>query len=159
VTWRSAKTGSDPLFGQGHMAHGNMNSNRQRGRRVPRRTFLRTAGVSIALPFLDAMLPVGLRVAKAAESTSPARMLLVGRDLGFHAPYFFPDSTGKNYAASRYLEVLTRHRDDFTVFSGVSHRGYPANHCTFAALFTGVAAEGIRSSSDVRNTISLDQVV
>lgn len=136
-----------------------MSSNRQRGRRLPRRTFLRAAGVSIALPFLDAMVPVGLRVAKAAESTSPPRMLLIARDLGFHAPYFFPDNTGKDYTASRYLEVLTRHRDDFTVFSGVSHHGYPAHHGTFGALFTGVAPEGLRNGNVLRNTISLDQCV
>ncbi|HEV3024282.1 MAG TPA: DUF1552 domain-containing protein, partial [Pirellulales bacterium] len=50
------------------------------------------------------------------------------------------------------------HRRDFTVFSGLSHRGYPATHDTQYALLTGAPAERVRFS-DVRNTISLDQFV
>jgi hypothetical protein len=131
--------------------------NRQRGRSLPRRSFLRAAGVSVALPFLDAMVPVGLRVAAASEELAPQRMLLIARDLGLHAPNFFPETTGKDYELTPYLKLLERHREEFTIFSGVSHLGYPGGHGTYAALFTGVAPEGLRSGTDVRNTISLDQ--
>lgn len=121
-----------------------------------RRTFLRSTGVAIGLPFLDAMLPV-----HAAESTRaaarPKRMVLVGRPLGMYAPFFFPEKTGKDYEPSRYLKLLTEHRDRFTVFSGMSHR-YAAGHFAEVGLFTGVRPENIRPS-DIRNTISLDQEV
>src|SRR5947209_3833313 len=52
-------------------------------RSLDRRTFLHAAGVSIALPFLDAMMP-----AQQPATPRPRRLVLIGRPLGFHAPYF-----------------------------------------------------------------------
>ncbi len=127
--------------------------------RLPRRTFLRAAGVTIAMPLLDAMFPIGLRAERETAAMSPKRMVLICRDLGFHAENFFPQKPGKDYEPSRYMKVLQEHRKDFTVFSGVSHRGYPASHGTYAAMLTGVAPIGFRDGNDVRNTISIDQEV
>lgn len=126
--------------------------------RIPldRRTFLRSSGVAIALPFLDAMLPASAKEAKKA-ATQPKRMLLVGRPLGMYAPFFFPETEGKDYEPSRYLKVLEPHRQQFTVFSGMSHH-YASGHFAEVGLFTGVRTENIRPS-DIRNTISLDQEV
>jgi hypothetical protein len=85
-------------------------------------------------------------------------MLLLGRPLGLHAPFFFPEKAGKDYEPSRYLRPLEAFRQEFTVFSGMSHPGYPGGHHTENALLTGVAPEGVRFG-DLRNTISLDQEV
>jgi hypothetical protein len=126
--------------------------------RLNRRTFLRSAGVSIGLPLLDAMLPIGLGADQKAAAMRAKRMLLVGRGLGLHAPYFFPEKAGKDYASSRLLKPLDDYRQDFTVFSGMSNRGYAGGHGTEVALFTGVGPEGMRQN-DIRNTISLDQEV
>src|SRR4051794_17616953 len=124
--------------------------------RLDRRTFLRAAGVCIGLPLLDAMLPVGLRAEQKARASSPKRLLLINKPLGIHGPYFFPQKAGKDYEPSRYLKAMKEHRKDFTVFSGMSHRGYPGGHHTDVAVFTGVAPDGVRFN-DVRNTVSLDQ--
>jgi hypothetical protein len=88
----------------------------------------------------------------------PRRMVLIGRPLGLHTPYLFPETAGPNYQHTRYTRLLDAHRAQFTVFSGMSHRGYPDAHHTDIALFTGAPPEGIRLN-DVRNTISLDQEV
>ena len=125
--------------------------------RLDRRTFLRAAGVAIALPFLDVMVPAGAAEAKKAL-TQPQRMVLIGRPLGMHGPYFFPEKAGRDYQPSRYLSLLSPHRDQFTVFSGMSHH-YPAGHFAECGLFTGVHPESIRGPSDIRNGISLDQEV
>ena len=127
-------------------------------RQLNRRTFLRAAGVCIGLPLLDAMLPVGLKAEEKTAALRAKRMLLISRPLGLHAPNFFPEKTGKDYEPSRYLKPLAEHRKDFTVFSGMSHRGYPGGHHTEVALLTGVAPEGVRFG-DIRNSISLDQEV
>jgi len=124
-----------------------------------RRTFLRDAGVCIGLPLLDAMLPIGLRAEQKAGAMRTKRLLLMSRPLGYHAPFFFPEKTGKDYQPSRYLKPLIDYRQDFTVFSGLSHRGYPGGHHAEVALFTGVAPEGVRDMGSIRNTISLDQEV
>ena len=123
---------------------------------IPRRTFLRSSGVAIALPFLDAMLPVIAAEAKV-EAARPKRLLLVGRPLGMYTPFFFPEQAGKDYEPSRYLKHLQGHREHFTVFSGMSHR-YAAGHFAEVGLWTGVRTENIRSN-DIRNTISLEQEV
>jgi hypothetical protein len=123
-----------------------------------RRTFLRSAGVCIGLPLLDAMLPVGLGGDRRAAALRPRRMLLISNPLGLYAPHFFPAQTGRDYEMPRYLRPLQDHRREFTVFSGMSHRGYPATHDTQYALLTGAPAARVRFG-DVRNTISLDQEV
>src|SRR5437016_2889041 len=113
-----------------------------------RRTFLRSSGIAIALPFLDAMIPAGATEAKKA-ATQPQRMLLVGRPLGMYAPFFFPEKAGRDYEPSRYLKVLQPLREHFTVFSGMSHR-YAAGHFAEVGLMTGVRSDAIRPS-DIRN--------
>jgi hypothetical protein len=123
-----------------------------------RRTFLRAAGVTIALPLLDAMLPIGLGAERKADALRARRMLLIGRPLGLHTPFLFPENAGKDYEVTRLLKPLQEHRDQFTVFSGMSHRGYNAGHSSEPGLFTGVGPEGMRPG-DLRNTISLDQEV
>lgn len=128
-------------------------------RKLDRRTFLRAGAVCIGLPLLDAMLPIGLGAEKRAEAMSSKRLLLIGRPLGLHTPYLFPAKAGKDYEPSRYLKVLAGHRNEMTVFSGMSHLGYPGSHHTEAGMFTGVGPDGMRTASDIRNTISLDQEV
>jgi hypothetical protein len=123
---------------------------------LPRRTFLRSAGVAIGLPLLDAMLPIGLGAERKAEALQPRRMLLINRPLGLHTPFLFPEQAGRDYEPTRYLKHLEAHRRDFTVFSGVSHHGY-TGHGSGAGLLTGVAAHHIRSTNEIRNTISIDQ--
>jgi hypothetical protein len=87
------------------------------------------------------------------------RILLISRPLGYHAEFFFPEKPGKDYELTRYLKPLADHRQEFTVFSGMSHRGYPGGHHAEVALFTGVGPEGVRNMNDIRNSISLDQEI
>jgi hypothetical protein len=122
---------------------------------LPRRTFLRASGVAIALPLLDAMLPQRAFGAGAGNPASPRRAVFVTRPLGLHAPFFFPTEAGKNYQPSRYLKLLEEHRQDFTVFSGMSHH-YGAGHGTMAGMLTAVEPHRMRQG-DIRNGISLDQ--
>ncbi|WP_206293711.1 DUF1552 domain-containing protein [Humisphaera borealis] len=89
--------------------------------------------------------------------TQPPRMVLVGQPLGMYAPNFFPEQAGRKYEPSRYLKALQPLRDQFTVFSGMSHR-YAAGHFAEVGLLTGVAPEFIRER-DIKNGISLDQEV
>lgn len=124
--------------------------------RLSRRTFLRASGVAIGLPWLEAMVPTARAEAKKLLD-GPRRMVLVGRPLGMYAPNFFPEQTGRDYTPSRYLKLLEPHRNDFTVFSGMSHH-YAAGHYASPGLLTGVHPDFIRPS-EIRNSISLDQEV
>ena len=86
-------------------------------------------------------------------------MVLIHRPLGTYHPYLVPEKAGTDYVAPRYLQKLEKHRNHLTVFSGVSHKGYPNSHHTESALFTGVAPERIARADDIHNSVSLDQVV
>ena len=102
------------------------------------------------------MIPAGAAEAKKAM-TQPPRMVLVGQPLGMYAPNFFPEKPGRDYEPSRYLKLLQAHREQFTVFSGMSHR-YAAGHYAEVGLMTGVSPDFIRAN-DIKNGISLDQEV
>jgi hypothetical protein len=128
-------------------------------RRLSRRTFLRAGAVTVGLPLLNAMLPVGLGAERKAAALRPRRLLLVARVLGTNAEYFFPRKAGPNYEATRYLKLIDRHRGRFTVFSGLSHLGYPNAHHTEAGLLSGMAPERVQRGDDIHPTVSLDQFV
>ncbi len=122
--------------------------------RLDRRTFLRASGIAIGLPFLEAMIPASAAEAKKSAAQQ-SRMVLIGQPLGMFSPNFFPTKAGRDYEASRYLKSLQAHREQFTVFSGMSHR-YAAGHFAECGLFTGVHSEMIRYN-EIKNGISLDQ--
>ena len=119
-----------------------------------RREFLRAAGVSVALPWLEALAP---RRAFASPDGPPRRMVLMCAPLGLHPPYFFPEKPGKDYPLSPYLEVLKDHRDDFTVMSGLQHPQVAEGHDSGYSFLTGAHHTGFMRSG-FRNTISVDQL-
>ena len=51
------------------------------GKHIPRRTFLRGLGATVALPFLDAMVPAGKAWAATASEASLDRTRLVAIEL------------------------------------------------------------------------------
>jgi hypothetical protein len=118
-----------------------------------RRRFLRAAGVSLALPWLDAM-PVAR--ARGATAGTPRRMVCICTPLGLHPPHFFPEADGGDYAPSRYLEVLGDLGDDFTVISGLSHPETGNSHDSIYNYLTAAPHPEIRAG--FRNSISFDQV-
>ncbi|MEZ0276843.1 MAG: hypothetical protein ACAH88_18180, partial [Roseimicrobium sp.] len=61
---------------------------------LSRRTFLRGAGVSLALPLLEAMMPSARVAAAIAAATSPRRMVAINIPLGFLGEKFFPTQAG-----------------------------------------------------------------
>lgn len=127
--------------------------------RVHRRRMLQAAGVSLALPWLEAMQPGVTRRhsrAVAAEMVERRRMVCICAPLGFYPPNFFPETAGADYKPSLYLELLDGLRRDFTVISGLAHAGNSPGfaHQATASFLTG--AEGAGRPS-FRNSISLDQ--
>ena len=127
---------------------------------LSRRRFLQGTGILLSLPLLDAMTPAFARTVKrGAEATpggKPRRMFGICNNLGLLPENFFPKAGGRDYTLSPYLEVLEAYRNDFTVFSGVSHPdvdgGHPADNC----FLTAAPHPG---SGGFRNTISLDQYI
>ncbi|MDX2178600.1 MAG: DUF1552 domain-containing protein [Bryobacteraceae bacterium] len=117
---------------------------------MPRRRFLRGAGVALGLPSLDAMRPAfGAETAKP-----PRRMFAVCNNLGVLAQHFFPSKPGADYELTPYLQPLAQFRRDFTVFSGVSHPDVDGSHSSENCFLTAAPHP---SNGGFRNSISLDQ--
>ncbi|WP_425614372.1 DUF1552 domain-containing protein [Anatilimnocola sp. NA78] len=122
-------------------------------RQLSRRTVLRGAGISLAMPWLTAMAPAF--GADQAAST-PRRFVAMTLGLGLHAESLFPKGSGKEYAASPYLEGIQNIRNDFTVISGTSHPGVTGGHRAEASLLSAAPMSAAAAS---RNTVSLDQLL
>lgn len=123
---------------------------------LSRRTFLRGTGVSLALPFLDAMW--GRKALAAAETVPPKRLVTICASLGIYGPDFFPAESGEAYMPTPYLKMIEAHRKDFTVFSNVCHPDQNGRdgHASEMTWLTGARHPGL---GGFRNTISLDQFI
>lgn len=120
---------------------------------LPRRTFLRGAGVAIALPALECMVsPI---VARTNAESEPRRMVAINMELSFHPPNLMPTTAGRDYETTRYLEPLTDLRDEFTIISGTSHPDVDGGHAASKSWLTGAPHPG---AANFKNSISIDQL-
>src|SRR5262249_44875174 len=122
--------------------------------KLDRRFFLRASGVSLALPWLEALAPAPVR--GAAPPSPRRRMVCVCAPLGLHPPAFFPDHAGKAYQSPPSLEILKDFRQDFTVMSGLAHPDVGHSHDSIFSFLT--AAPHPERRAGFKNRISLDQL-
>lgn len=129
-------------------------------RPLDRRSFLRGVGVSLALPLLDSMAPAFAQSPKSssplAPGAKPRRLFGICNNLGLLGDQFFPTGAGRDYVPSPYLKIMQEHREDFTVFTGVSHPNVDGGHPADICFLTAAPHPG---SGSFRNTISLDQYI
>ncbi len=128
---------------------------------ISRRAVLRGVGVSLTLPWLEAM---GGKQALAA-APKPLRFVVVTAPHGIHMPAWTPKQTGADYTLTPIMQSLAPLKSEFNVVSGLAN--YPASITT--EEFAGSHARGTGalltqsplrfSSKDVRNGISIDQAI
>jgi hypothetical protein len=117
--------------------------------KLNRRRFLRAAGVSLALPWLDALAPA------QNAAPLPRRMVCICTPLSLHPANFFPEQSGRDYTLTPYLSVLREFRNDFTVVSGLAHPQVGSSHDSIYSFLTAAPHPELRAG--FRNSISLDQ--
>jgi hypothetical protein len=88
---------------------------------LPRRTFLRGAGATLALPLLDAMVPARNLLAKTAAAP-PSRLGFVYLPHGANMDKWTPASEGAGFEFSPILKPLEPFRRHLDVVSGLGHR-------------------------------------
>ena len=89
---------------------------------LSRRTVLKGAGVSIALPLLDAMIPARTALAQTAAAPNP-RVGFVYFPHGALQDEWEPAATGRDFEFPFILEPLERLRGHVTVVSGLRNKG------------------------------------
>ena len=97
------------------------------GKRIPRRTFLRDVGTAtLALPFLDAMVPAGRVSAQTASTLDPTRLVCIemvhgaagSNAWGATQNLWSPAAVGRDFDLSpSALNVLEPFRDHVTIIS------------------------------------------
>ncbi len=125
---------------------------------LPRRTFLRGLGASVALPLLDAMIPSMTAVAKTAAS--PVRRLgFVYMPMGCDLPRWTPPGEGALTELSPTLQSLSPVVDQLTVISNLELKNaYPGTHATSNASFLSAAKAKWTESTDYHLGTTVDQV-
>ena len=126
---------------------------------LPRRTFLRGMGATLALPLLDAMVPS--MTALAASPADPVRRLgfvyvPMGCDISRWTP---PGDGGVLNELSSSLRPLARVKDQLTVISNLELKNaYPGTHATSNAAFLSAAKAKWTESTDYYLGTTVDQI-
>ena len=147
------------------------------GLHLPRRTFLRGAGASIALPFLDAMAPAREAWAATKSRTAMDKTRLIAIEMvhgsagsnawGAEQHLWSPPETGRGFDfGPSVLDSLEPYRDYLTVVSDTDVRPAEAtkpkeiggDHFRSSATFLTQAHPKQTESSDVLAGTSLDQM-
>jgi Protein of unknown function (DUF1552) len=146
-------------------------------KRISRRAVLKGMGVTMALPFLDAMVPAGTAWAKAPASKALGRTRLVAiemvhgaagcADLGLKQNMWSPAEVGSGFDLSpTSLKTLEPYREYLTIVSNTRNHAAEAwsapevggDHFRSSATYLTQAHPKQTEGSDIHAGISLDQV-
>jgi hypothetical protein len=129
--------------------------------RISRRAALRGAGVALALPLLEAMIPRG---ARGAGAKPPVRLAFLYVPNGVHMPDWTPKTVGPEFELSPVLEPLRPFKDDLLVLGGLTldparaHGDGGGDHARAMASFLTGRHPRKTDGADLRAGISVDQV-
>ena len=120
---------------------------------ISRRTLLRGAGVSLGLPWLEAM-------AATPSGKPPVRMAFLYMPNGVNVANWFPKEKGRNFDLPKTLTPLASLKDQITVFSNLwnaNSKGGDGHYVKEAAILT---CQTIRKTqgADMANGVSVDQL-
>ncbi len=127
------------------------------GRTMPRRTVLRGIGTTLALPFLDAMVPAR-RLGAKTLADPVHRFQTVYVPNGMAMPYWSPEGEGKRFELSPILEPLGPFREQMLVFSGIRANWVTAHAGASGSFLTG-ASRGGRNEVEILADVSMDQLL
>jgi len=120
---------------------------------LPRRTVLKGIGTTLALPFLDAMLP------PMRAATTPAH-----RFQAFYVPngmameYWTPKGEGTALELNSIMEPLAPYRDQMLVFSGIK-ASWNYIHAGASGSFLTGTPRGGRNEIEIIADVSIDQML
>src|SRR5947209_8760355 len=125
---------------------------------MPRRTFLRGMGATLALPLLEAMIPAATPLAKTPAN--PVRRLgFVFMPMGCDQSRWTPPGGKTLDQLSPILSSLAPVKDHLTVITNLElQNAYPGSHATSNSAFLSAAKAKLTESSDYRLGTTVDQI-
>ena len=136
-------------------------------RAIPRRTFLRGAGVTLALPLLDSMIPAGTALAQTVAGDPKQRFVGIFFPHGMGPGHWEPAEEGALPQKLPYiLESLDGLRAHTTVLNGLwSQSAEPpegttgSDHWIAAAYLTGIKPRKTAGSDATTGSSTIDQQI
>jgi hypothetical protein len=129
-------------------------------RALPRRTFLRGVGASLALPLLDAMVPP--LTALADSPAGPARLRRLGfiyMPMGCDNTRWLPPANERLEVLSPTLEPLEPVKQHVSVITNLElANAYPGTHATSNSAFLSAARARLTESTDYYLGTTVDQI-
>jgi len=142
---------------------------------LPRRTVLKGMGATLALPFLDAMVPAATRLEAAAAGDNDTRLVAIeivhgsagSTKIGLERHMWSPAAAGRNFDLSpTSLAPLESFRNDLTIISNTTNHAAEAwsaaevggDHFRSSATYLTQAHPKQTEGSDIQAGMSLDQV-
>ncbi len=129
---------------------------------ISRRTVLRGLSAAIALPWLEAMTPLGKSASAAGEF--PVRMGFLYVPNGVHMPEWTPKEEGTGFSIGKVLEPIKAFQNDFCVLTGLAqHNAFdlgdgPGDHARSLACFLTGTHPVKTDGANIKNGVSVDQV-
>ena len=124
---------------------------------LPRRTFLKTVGATIALPLLDAMIPAATALDRTAAKAK--RLNFVFMPMGCDQSRWTPQSEGALDQLSYILDSLKPVKENVTVLTNMElANAYPGSHATSNAAFLSAARPKHTEGNDYYLATTVDQV-
>ena len=126
--------------------------------KLSRRTLLKGAGVSLGLPWLEAMMPSTAR-AQAQPAKNPVRMGVLYMPNGVNTAHWYPKGVGRDFQLSDTLEPLAGLTDQILVLSNLWNagaKGGDGHYCKESAILTCATIKKT-PGVDLANGISVDQ--
>jgi len=132
---------------------------------ISRRAVLRGAGVAMAMPLLDAMLPAQTPLAKTVAGTPPTRFTGIFVPHGAAPGYWVPNKVGEGFDFSPIMKPLEPFRDHTVIMSGLwSKSAEPppgvtgADHWV-AAAFLCANKPKKTAGADIYDGVTIDQMI
>jgi Protein of unknown function (DUF1552) len=120
---------------------------------LTRRTVLRGIGASLALPFLEAMVPSARAAAKPVR-----RFLTFYVPNGMAMEYWSPKGEGASFELSPILQPLAPFKDQMLVLSGL-HSSWNYIHAGASGSFLTGTPRGGRNEIEIFADVSIDQLL
>jgi len=127
--------------------------------RVSRRTLLRGAGVTLGLPWLEAMVPTSA-LASSKIPKSPVRMAVLYMPNGVNTTAWSPHGNGRDFTLSPTLAPLEGLKDKLVVLTNLwnaASKGGDGHYVKEAAILTCTTIRKTQGA-DLANGVSVDQV-
>jgi len=124
---------------------------------LPRRTVLRGIGATVALPFLDAMLPAfSLRGRASAKPVHRFQTFYVPN--GMAMEFWTPKGAGSTFELSPILEPLAPYREQMLVLSGIKANWNYIHAGASGSFLTGTTRGG-KTEIEIIADVSIDQLL